>query len=50
MCTKEIDDFFADVLARRDATASGSISEGSEAGVTVIEHKAAEEDFVQHSG
>ena len=46
MCTKEINEFFADVLARRDAVAAGSTSEGSEAGVTVIERKATEEDFV----
>src|SRR3981189_3467823 len=46
MCTKEIDDFFATVLARRDAVASGSTSEDSEAGVTVVERKVAEENFV----
>ena len=50
MCTKEIDEFFADVLARRDAVANGSITEGSEARVTVVEHEVTEEDFVQHSG
>ena len=47
---KEINEFFTTVLARRDAVASGSISEGSEAGVTVVEHEVAEEDFVRHSG
>jgi hypothetical protein len=46
MCTEEIDDFFADVLTRQDAVASGSTSEGSEAGVMVVEHEATEEDFV----
>jgi hypothetical protein len=50
MCTKEIDDFFATVLAQRDAVTGGSISEASEAGVTVVEREVAEEDFVQHSG
>jgi hypothetical protein len=50
MCTKEIDEFFADVLARRDAVTNGSITEGSEARVTVVKRKVAEEDFVQHSG
>ena len=50
MCTEEIDDFFATILAQRDAVASSSISEGSEAGVTVVEREVAEEDFVQHSG
>jgi hypothetical protein len=50
MCTEEIDEFFADILARRDAVTSGSITESSEAGVTVVEHKVAEEDFVRHSG
>jgi hypothetical protein len=50
MCTEEIDDVLADVLARRDAVAAGSTSEGSEAGVTVIERKASEEDFARHSG
>jgi hypothetical protein len=50
MCTEEIDDFFATVLAGRDAVASGSTSEDSEAGVTVVEHEVAEEDFVRHSG
>jgi hypothetical protein len=50
MCTKEIDDFFATVLAHRDTVASGSTSEVSEARVTVVERKATEEDFVQHSG
>jgi hypothetical protein len=49
MCTKEIDNFFATVLARRDAVASGSISEDSEAGVAVVECKVAEEDFAWHS-
>jgi hypothetical protein len=46
MCTEEIDDFFTTVLARRDAVASGSTSEGSKVGVTVIECDATEEDFV----
>jgi hypothetical protein len=46
MCTKEIDDFFATVLARCDAVASGSTSE---ARVTVVEREATEEDFVRHS-
>jgi hypothetical protein len=46
MCTKEIDKFFADVLARRDAVANSSITEGSEAGVTVVERKVAEQYFV----
>ena len=32
MCTEEIDYFFADVLARRDAITSGSISKGSDSG------------------
>jgi hypothetical protein len=50
MCTKEIDDFFTDVLAQQDAIASGSISKGSKAGVAVVEREAAEEDFVRHSG
>ena len=50
MCTEEIDDFFATVLAQRDAVASGSINEASEAGVTVVEREVAEEDFVRHSG
>jgi hypothetical protein len=50
MCTEEIDDFFANVLARRDAIAGGSINKASEAGVTVVECKVAEEDFVRHSG
>jgi hypothetical protein len=49
ICTEEIDEFFADMLARRDAVANGSITEGSEAGVTVVEHEVAEEDFVRHS-
>jgi hypothetical protein len=35
MCAEEIDEFLADVLARRDAVAAGSTSEGSEAEVTV---------------
>ena len=46
MCTEEIDKFLADVLTRRDAVAAGSTSEGSEAGVTVVEREATEEDFV----
>jgi hypothetical protein len=46
MCTEEIDEFFANVLARRDAVANGSITEGSEAGVTVVEREVTEEDFV----
>jgi hypothetical protein len=46
MYTEEIDDFLANNLARRDALASGSTSEGSETGVTVVERKATEEDFV----
>ena len=50
MCTEEIDEFLADVLARRDAVAAGSTSEGSGAGVTVVERKASEEDFARHSG
>jgi hypothetical protein len=50
MCTEEINDFFATVLARRDAIASGSTSEVSEAEVTVVEHEVTEEDFVRHSG
>jgi hypothetical protein len=50
MCTKEINEFFANVLAHRDAVANGSITEGSEAGVTVVEREVAEEDFVRHSG
>ena len=50
MCTEEIDDFFAAVLARRDAIASGSTSEVNEAEVTVVEREATEEDFVWHSG
>jgi hypothetical protein len=50
MCTEEIDEFFADVLACRDAVANGSITEGSEAGVTVVKCEVAEEDFVRHSG
>jgi hypothetical protein len=50
MCTEEINDFFATVLARRDTVANGSVSEGSEAGVTVVEREVAEEDFVRHSG
>ena len=50
MCTEEIDDFFATVLARRDAIASGSISEVNEAEVTVVEREVSEEDFVRHSG
>jgi hypothetical protein len=50
MCTEEINDFFATVLARRDAVASGSISEDSEAGVAVVEREVAEEDFAWHSG
>jgi hypothetical protein len=49
MCTEEIDEFLADVLAQRDAVAAGSANEGSEAGVTVIEPKATEEDFARHS-
>jgi hypothetical protein len=50
MCTDEIEEFLADVLARRDAVAAGSTSEGSEAGVTVVEREASEEDFARHSG
>jgi hypothetical protein len=50
MCTKEIDEFFANVLACWDTVANGSITEGSEAGVTVVEREVAEEDFVRHSG
>ena len=50
MCTEEIDEFLADVLARRDTVATGSASEGSEAGVTVVEREASEEDFTRHSG
>ena len=50
MCTEEIDEFLADVLARRDAVAAGSTSEGSEAEVTVVEREATEEDFARHSG
>ena len=50
MCTEEIDDFFATVLARRDAIASGSTSEVSEAEGTVVEREVTEEDSVQHSG
>jgi hypothetical protein len=50
MCTKEIDDFLADVLARRDAVAAGSASEDSEARVTVVKREATEEDFARHSG
>ena len=50
MCTEEIDEFFADMLARWDAVANSSITEGSEAGVTVVEREVAEEDFVRHSG
>jgi hypothetical protein len=30
--------------------ANGSITKGSEAGVTVVEREVAEEDFVRHSG
>ena len=50
MCTEEIDNFFATVLARRDAVASGSTSEVSEAEGTVVEREVTEEDFVRHSG
>jgi hypothetical protein len=50
MCTEEIDEFLANVLARRDAVAAGSTSEGSEVGVTVVEREASEEDFARHSG
>jgi hypothetical protein len=50
MCTEEIDEFLADVLARRDAVAAGSASESSDAEVTVVEREVAEEDFVRHSG
>ena len=50
MCTEDIDDFFATVLARRDAIASGSSSEVNEAEVTVVEREVSEEDFVRHSG
>src|SRR3981189_2281307 len=46
MCTEEIDDFFASVLARRDAIASGSISTVSEAEGTVVEREGAEEGCV----
>jgi hypothetical protein len=45
MCTEDIDKFLADVLVRRDTVAAGSTSEGSEAGVTVVEREATEEDF-----
>jgi hypothetical protein len=50
MCTEEIDDFFATVLARRDAIASGSSSAVSETEGTVVEREVTEEDFVRHSG
>ena len=50
MCTEEIDDFFATVLARRDAIASGSTSEVNEGEVTVVEREVTEEDFVRYSG
>jgi hypothetical protein len=50
MCTEESDDFFATVLARRDAVAGGSINEASKAGVTVVEREIEEENFVRHSG
>jgi hypothetical protein len=50
MCTEEIDEFLANILTRRDALAAGSTSEGSEAGVTVVEREATEEDFARHSG
>jgi hypothetical protein len=50
MCTEGIDDFFATILVRRDAVASGSINKASEAGVTVVERKVEDEDFVRHSG
>jgi hypothetical protein len=50
MCTEDIDEFFASILAHRDAVANGSVSKGSEAGVTVVEREVAEEDFVRHSG
>src|SRR3981189_1921171 len=50
MCTEEIDDFFATVLARHDAIASGSSSAVSEAEGTVVEREVTEEDFVRHSG
>jgi hypothetical protein len=49
MCTEEIDDFFASVLAHRDAIASGSTSAVSEAEGTVVEREVTEEDFVRHS-
>ena len=50
MCTEEIDDFFATVLARRDAIASGSTSEVSETEGTVVERKVTEKDLVRHRG
>jgi hypothetical protein len=50
LCTEEIDDFFATVLARRDAVASGSTSVVSEAKGTVVEREVTEEDFVRRSG
>jgi hypothetical protein len=46
MCTEEIDNFFATVLAHRDAVTSGSTSKVSEAEGTVVEHEVTEEDFV----
>ena len=50
MCTEEIDDFFATILAQRDAVASGSTNGVSETGVTVVEREVEDEDFVRHSG
>ena len=50
MCTEEIDDFFATILAQRDAVASGSTNGASETGVTVVEREVEDEDFVRHSG
>ena len=50
MCTEEIDDFFASVLARRDTVASGSTSEVSEAEGTVVEREVTKEDLFRHSG
>jgi hypothetical protein len=50
MCTEEIDEFLADVLAWRDAVTASSTSEGSEAGVTVVEREATEEDSARHNG
>jgi hypothetical protein len=50
MCTEEIDDFFATILAQRDAVASGSTNGVNETGVTVVEREVEDEDFVRHSG